>query len=151
MWSSIVAHSPRYKTSLESTGNNNNNNNNNSSSSNNNNNNNNNNNSNNNNNNNNNSSQAFKKYISDMTFFPRTAEFRRFFCHSQISLICLIHLSLPNLCFYTIRFITVFLNCLNKVNFKVLTQTYRIYPNLVLTECQIISGSNYQVHTSLEA
>ena len=42
---------------------------------------------------------------------------------SLISLICLIYLSLPNLYFYTIRSITMFLKVLNKVNFRVLTQT----------------------------
>ena len=67
--------------------------------------------------------QAFKRYISDMTFFHRTAEFRRFFCNSGISLICLIHLSLSNLYFYTIRSLTMFTKVLNQVNFKVLTQT----------------------------
>ena len=45
------------------------------------------------------------------------------FCHPQISLICLIYPSLPNLYFYTIRSITVFLKVLNKVYFRVLTQT----------------------------
>ena len=67
--------------------------------------------------------QAFKRYISDMTFFHRTAEFRRFFCNSGILLICLIHLSLSNLYFYTIRSLTMFMKVLSKVNFKVLTQT----------------------------
>ena len=67
--------------------------------------------------------QAFKRYISDMTFFRRTVEYHRSFCHSRISLIYLIHLSLPNLYFYTIRSIAMFLKVLNKVNFKVLTQT----------------------------
>ena len=37
--------------------------------------------------------QALKGYISGMTFFRQKAEFRRFFCHSQILLICLIHLA----------------------------------------------------------
>ena len=46
-----------------------------------------------------------------------------FFCHSRISFICLIYLSLPNLYFYTIRSLTMFLKVLNKVNFRVLTQT----------------------------
>ena len=31
--------------------------------------------------------------ISDLTFFHRTMEFRRLFCHSRISLICLIYLA----------------------------------------------------------
>ena len=67
--------------------------------------------------------KLFKRYISNMTFFCRTTEFCHSFCHSQISLICLIHLSLPNLYFYTIKSITMFLKVLNKANFRVLTQT----------------------------
>ena len=43
--------------------------------------------------------------------------------YSQVSLICLIYLSLLNLCFYTIRSITMFLKVLNKVIFRVLPQT----------------------------
>ena len=59
----------------------------------------------------------------DMDFFRQTAEPSRvFFYHSQI-LICLIYLSLPNLYFYTIRSMTMFLKVLNKVNFRALTQT----------------------------
>ena len=66
--------------------------------------------------------QAFKMYISDMSFFCQLTEFPWFFCHSSISLICLIHLSLPDLYFCTIRSITMFLKVLNKVNFKILAQ-----------------------------
>ena len=55
------------------------------------------------------------------------------FCHSQISLICLIYLSLPNLYFCTIKFMIMFLKVLNKVNIKALIQTlivsyYRLTP-----------------------
>ena len=46
-----------------------------------------------------------------------------FFCHSQISLICLIYLSLPDQYFYAIRSMTMFLKVLKKVNFRMLTQT----------------------------
>ena len=42
---------------------------------------------------------------------------------SLSNIICLIHPSLPSLYFYTIRSITVVLKVLNKVNFRVLTQT----------------------------
>ena len=59
-----------------------------------------------------------------MTFFRRTAQFHHFFCHFQISLICLIHLSLLNLHLYTIRSITMFLKVVNKVDFKVLAQLF---------------------------
>ena len=54
----------------------------------------------------------------DLFFQPNSAVI---FCHSQISLICLIYPSLPNLYFYTIRSITMFLKVLNKVNFRELT------------------------------
>ena len=45
------------------------------------------------------------------------------FCQSQISLICFIHLSLPNLYIYNIGSMAMFLEVLNKVNFRALTQT----------------------------
>ena len=45
------------------------------------------------------------------------------FCHSQILLICLIDLPLPNLYFCTIRPMGMFLQILNKVNIRVLIQT----------------------------
>ena len=63
-----------------------------------------------------------------MTFCCRTAEFCRVFLSSRISLICLICFSLPDLYFYTISFIpfTMFLKDLNKVNFRVLTETWII-------------------------
>ena len=63
--------------------------------------------------------QAFKVYFRQ-DLFHRTTEFRRLFCHSQISLICLIYLSFPSLYFYTIRSILMFLKVLNFVNFKCL-------------------------------
>ena len=66
--------------------------------------------------------KAFKRYISNMNFFRQTVELRRFFCHPQISLICLIHFSLPNLYFYSIRSVTMFLKVLSKVNIRVLTK-----------------------------
>ena len=51
-----------------------------------------------------------------------------FFSHSQISLICLIYLSLPNLYFYNIRFM-MFLKVLNKVDIE------RLYkPKLFTTD-----------------
>ena len=59
----------------------------------------------------------------DMIVFCKTADFRRFFCRSWISLIYFIYLWLPNLYFYTIRSIAIFLQVLNKVHFKVLPQT----------------------------
>ena len=46
--------------------------------------------------------QAFKRYISDITFFCQSAEFHSLFCHSPISWICLIYISLPNLYFHSI-------------------------------------------------
>ena len=55
--------------------------------------------------------------------WPFSAERRNsvfFFCHSQISLICMIYLSLPNLYFYTFRSLTVFLKVLNKVYFIII-------------------------------
>ena len=67
--------------------------------------------------------QAFNKLYFRHEFLLPTAEFRRFFWHSRISLICLIHLSLPKLYFYTIRSKTKFLKVLNKKKFKVLTRT----------------------------
>ena len=44
------------------------------------------------------------------------------FCHSQISLVCLIYLSLPNLYFCIIRSMIMFLKVLNKVNIRTLIQ-----------------------------
>ena len=44
-----------------------------------------------------------------------------FFCHSQLFLMCLLYLSLPNLYFYTIRFTTVLLKVLNKINISAYT------------------------------
>ena len=64
--------------------------------------------------------QAFKRNISNMTVFFQTAEFCWFFVTT--SLIYLIHLFLPNLYFYSIISITIFLKVVNKVNFRVLTK-----------------------------
>ena len=73
--------------------------------------------------------QAFKRYISDMTFFCR------FFCHTRISLICLVHLSLLNLYFYTSRSITMLLKVLNNVNFN--NRGTKINYFLLLTYCRL--------------
>ena len=65
----------------------------------------------------------------DITFFCWKVEFCCFLQYSQISLICLIYFSLPDLYFYTISFIpfTMFLKDLNKGNFRVLlTQAWII-------------------------
>ena len=60
------------------------------------------------------------RFFSDITFFCQMLGFTAaFFCHSQISLISLIYISLPNLNFYTIRSMAMFLKVLNKVNFRV--------------------------------
>ena len=55
-------------------------------------------------------------------FLPNSAVI---FCHSQISLICLIYVSLPNLYFYNIR--SMFLKVLNKVD------TNRLYKPKLFT------------------
>ena len=54
-------------------------------------------------------------------FLPNSAAI---FCHSQILLICLINLSLPNLYFYTtIRSMAIFLKVLNEVNIRALIKS----------------------------
>ena len=66
-------------------------------------------------------SSSFHPYLfRPATFFPPNSTV--VFCHSQISLICLIYLSLPNLYFCTIRSIIIFLKVLNKVNIRTLIQ-----------------------------
>ena len=65
------------------------------------------------------------------------ANFAIVFCHSQISLICLMCLSLWNLYFYTIRSMTMSLKVLNKVNIRALTET-------LLSHCD----QNHKVHGS---
>ena len=62
-----------------------------------------------------------------------------FFCHYHISLICLIHLSMPNIYFYTIRSITMFLRVINKANCKVLIYYWLtpICETLVAINCSL--------------
>ena len=59
-----------------------------------------------------------------MTFLCQMTEFGCFFHYSRVSLICLICFNLPNLYFYTIRSMTMFLKVLNKVNFKAPTKSW---------------------------
>ena len=44
-----------------------------------------------------------------------------FFCHSRMSLICLIYLFLPNLYFYTVRSMTKISKVLKKLSFRAFT------------------------------
>ena len=83
--------------------------------------------------------QTFKRYISDMNFFCWIAKLCHFFCHYHISLICLIHLSMPNIYFYTIRSITMFLRVINKANCKVLIYYWLtpICETLVAINCSL--------------
>ena len=67
------------------------------------------------------------KNTTGMTFFHATAEFRCFFHHLWILLICLMYLSLLNLYFYTIRSMTIFLKVVNRVNLE-----YLLKPKLFL-------------------
>ena len=55
--------------------------------------------------------------------FLNSFNFRYSNFYTWMSFIRLIYLSVPNLYFYTIRSLAMFLKVLNKVNFRVLTQT----------------------------
>ena len=56
-------------------------------------------------------------------WFCQRTKFCCFFCHCQVLLIFLIHLSLSNQYFYTIRSVAMILKVLTKVKFKVVAQT----------------------------
>ena len=58
--------------------------------------------------------------IQQLLFSTKGQNSIRVFFDSQISLICLIYLSLPNLYFYIIQSMTKFLKILNKVNLRAL-------------------------------
>ena len=66
-------------------------------------------------------------FLLNMTLFSRTPPLFIFVTPKYLSLICLIYLSLPNLYFYTIRSITIFLKVLYKVDFRVLIQNINYF------------------------
>ena len=66
-------------------------------------------------------------FLLNMTLFSRTPPLFIFVTPKYLSLICLIYLSLPNLYFYTIRSITIFLKVLYKVDFRVLIQNLNYF------------------------
>ena len=74
----------------------------------------------------NNFSPIYKHLLGIFQTWPFTVNQQNstvFFCHSQLSLICFIYLSLPNLYFHIITSMKMFLKVVNEVNFRVLTQT----------------------------